>query len=214
MNSAPCVSAPSTRLRQRGFTLIELLAVIAIIGILAGILIPVVGAVRGKARAAQCLSNMRQIGLAMNLYADENKDSFPRRYGDSTNGADETKTWMWKLAPYVGMSENLMGPSPLPKAAGIFVCTVFDQKAEGRVVSYGYNWHIRSTAWDYRRGALPAASRTFLVVEMRKDGEDRTRDAGDLIRRHPGNISNVLFADGHVSGLREAVESTDPRWLP
>ncbi|MEX2380793.1 MAG: prepilin-type N-terminal cleavage/methylation domain-containing protein, partial [Opitutales bacterium] len=57
--------------RQAGFTLIELLTVIAIIGILAAILIPVVSAVRAKARAAACQSNMRQVGLASSLYIFE-----------------------------------------------------------------------------------------------------------------------------------------------
>ncbi len=60
-----------------GFTLIELLTVIAIIGILAAILIPVVASVRESARRANCTSNVRQIALSSLLYAAENDDRFP-----------------------------------------------------------------------------------------------------------------------------------------
>ncbi len=63
--------------RNSAFTLIELLTVIAIIGILAGILIPVVGRVRNSARNATCISNLRQYGAALYLYAQDNKDRLP-----------------------------------------------------------------------------------------------------------------------------------------
>jgi len=62
---------------RRAFTLIELLTVIAIIGVLAGILIPVVGKVRRNARLASSASNLRQIGNAMFLYAGDNRDRLP-----------------------------------------------------------------------------------------------------------------------------------------
>lgn len=63
--------------KSRAFTLIELLTVIAIIGILAAILIPTVGAVRRTAIKAQCASNLHQFGTALNLYRNDNKDFLP-----------------------------------------------------------------------------------------------------------------------------------------
>lgn len=67
----------STRISKRGFTLIELLTVIAIIGILSAILIPVVGKVRESARRAACVSNIRQLGMAHIMIAQEyNQDRF------------------------------------------------------------------------------------------------------------------------------------------
>jgi prepilin-type N-terminal cleavage/methylation domain-containing protein len=68
--------------RRPGFTLIELMVVIAIIGILVGLLMPVIGKLRAKARETQCQNNMRQIFIAMRLYHDEfekDGDFFPPR---------------------------------------------------------------------------------------------------------------------------------------
>jgi prepilin-type N-terminal cleavage/methylation domain-containing protein/prepilin-type processing-associated H-X9-DG protein len=64
-------------MKRRGFTLIELLVVIAIIAILAAILFPVFAQARETARAAACLSNLKQVGLAVHMYAQDYDEEFP-----------------------------------------------------------------------------------------------------------------------------------------
>jgi prepilin-type N-terminal cleavage/methylation domain-containing protein/prepilin-type processing-associated H-X9-DG protein len=106
-----------------GFTLIELLTVIAIIGILAAILIPTVGRVRESARAANCSSNLRQIGLALKLYADDNKGFLPEASrpfdaarGDTGGGT--TVPWGKALGPYLPRR----GATTSAQEHPVFVC--------------------------------------------------------------------------------------------
>lgn len=75
---------------SRGFTLIELLVVIAIIAILAAMLLPALGSAKEKARRIKCMNNLRQVGLAMVMYANENNDRLPNS-GNAGGG------WLWDL---------------------------------------------------------------------------------------------------------------------
>jgi prepilin-type N-terminal cleavage/methylation domain-containing protein/prepilin-type processing-associated H-X9-DG protein len=85
---------PETRRSAKAFTLIELLVVIAIIAILAAILLPVLAAAKKRAQAIQCLSNTKQIGMALIIYTGDNSDYLPPI--DTTyNGGTESQKNLW-----------------------------------------------------------------------------------------------------------------------
>ncbi len=92
--------------RKTGFTLIELLVVIAIIAILAAILFPVFAQAREKARATACLSNMKQIGLASNMYLQDYDEQMPIGYyyyeGPGFPAGYSETIWHFVISPYMG----------------------------------------------------------------------------------------------------------------
>jgi prepilin-type N-terminal cleavage/methylation domain-containing protein/prepilin-type processing-associated H-X9-DG protein len=108
-----------TRSMRRGFTLIELLVVIAIIAILAAILFPVFAQAREKSRGAACLSNLKQMGLAWMMYAQDYDEEFP--FADPAPDANGgTCQQMKDRGSFGGWIGNLL--LPYSKNVNIFTC--------------------------------------------------------------------------------------------
>ena len=104
-------------MKRNGFTLIELLVVIAIIAILAAILFPVFAQAREKAKQTQCLSNIKQMGLATNMYCDDNDGGFPAVYDDESDvnqdGRLDRQVWADKILPFT-KSRNIFACPSMP----------------------------------------------------------------------------------------------------
>jgi prepilin-type N-terminal cleavage/methylation domain-containing protein len=106
---AGCKCAMKTRRlsrSSRGFTLIELLVVIAIIAILAALLLPALSSAKQKAWTTSCNSNLHQLGLAMRMFADDNRELYPESgrdiYWGQSDGTTGKPSWMEQIFSYVG----------------------------------------------------------------------------------------------------------------
>ncbi len=98
---------PINQPRRSAFTLIELLVVISIIALLVAILLPALQGARKAGENVQCLSNMKQMGVAGASYSSDNKDSYPtHEFGASGATYPIRTTWDWGLAPYLSAEHN------------------------------------------------------------------------------------------------------------
>jgi prepilin-type N-terminal cleavage/methylation domain-containing protein len=96
-------------MRRRGFTLIELLVVIAIIALLAALLFPVLASARERGRQSACSNNLKQIGGALRLYADDWDDTLPLQYG-LVRGWSNMQYWKLLIQPYLKTKEVWVCP--------------------------------------------------------------------------------------------------------
>jgi prepilin-type N-terminal cleavage/methylation domain-containing protein/prepilin-type processing-associated H-X9-DG protein len=215
---------------KRAFTLVELLVVISILGLLMAMLLPAVQAARSAARRAQCANNLRQIGLAVQQYADVHHGAFP-----ATKHNEESVSWIVTLAPFM---ENV---------DDIRLCPEDYERLEfstARTTSYAMNGFLQDPYVAYPnlpRGVsaplgmvgsfydLAATSETIVMyeagpqVEVTIDHVEAQEWFSELnlkynateqtiwnivntevaTDRHFMSVSNFLYGDGHVSAIAQ-----------
>ena len=198
---------------KRGFTLIELLVVIAIIAILAAILFPVFAKAREKARQASCASNLKQIALAMLMYAQDYDEQFVRYY--DANPA--RYAWMEKIMPYMKNSQILICPSGVgTNCQSINHPPETTKRARMGATSYSMNivrlpYSGGSFYGIYGHEALAKIEAPASMVMVGEGPCERIWGEAYIARfnahdnryaRHNGG-GNFAFCDGHVKWLKQ-----------
>lgn len=176
--------------RFTGFTLIEILVTIAIVGMLLSFLIPAIGESRERARRALCANNLRQIYVALNLYADDNEGSYPPDVlpGDPiTHRTRASSTAFSYLYPkYTDDFKILWCPSygttqdSYPRSNSLFIETNYD--------------YITNSTIDF------PAERLLALDTLNYRAENPNHE-WQSFSNHKGRGGNMLFCGGHVKWI-------------
>ncbi|MEM0964954.1 MAG: prepilin-type N-terminal cleavage/methylation domain-containing protein [Verrucomicrobiota bacterium] len=222
---------------KRGFTIIELLTVIAIIGILAAIIIPITGGMVERSNMAKSSSNLRQMHSGLELVVAEGTEYFPPSSYIPYGGQDtKYANWSWQdlVGEKLGFVERVDSPNAyvwrIDPAKSIFQNPgyelPFDPDNDITTSSYGYNYVTFGPDWWHsnpernidksppaRKVNLKDLSRTVIIAETDGNG---TADqlvwpywaAAGVNDKYNGG-GHYLFADGHVEWLEKEVVMAD-----
>ena len=185
-------------LRMLRFTLIELLVVIAIIAILAAMLLPALSKAREKARSISCVSNMKQIGLGVIMYKDDNSETYPYLGWTDDGWVPKPYNLRTELDSYVGDDKVWVCPSttfqPNDTDARCYIYNMSACIGMGNRISSSEFYVFSESKWDTGGGV---DHEQYLWPQTDAENEE-------LRLNFPhGDYSNNLFGDGHVENKRQ-----------
>ncbi len=215
-----------------GFTLIELLVVISIISLLIALLLPALGAARDAGRTAQCLSNLRMIGVTVAIYTGDNREFMPMASGyDGTSPTNDVPAWYVHFREDLGFaSKALFCPSVTPTNRYWSTPTLQFERYTGYTnahknfgVDYAMNaawrsvigdrYSLRNDQWQYpnplKFGSirnLRQPSSVLVITEASQEEYVGGGQAGRWVtfRHAQENGVNLVYFDGHAVTMSES----------
>jgi prepilin-type processing-associated H-X9-DG protein len=198
---------------KNAFTLTEVLVLLPVAALLTTMLFALSSDAKQQLQAAACLSNMRQWGLGLMLYANDYNDYFPY-VGDSASICDPSNTNAWYniIPPYLGQKSLCKlysaGTPPTPLMKGIWTCPSATNIDVTPTMSNPYfmyalnlSTHASAVLQDgFRRGRMRSPTNTILFCEEPEDNFSEALGRYDAVTRHFGG-ANFVFGDGHAGWL-------------
>lgn len=213
-----------------GFTLIELLVVVAIIGILAGILLPALAKAKEKAHRITCVSNLKQVGMAIQMYLDDNENTLPGPVWAGATASyhkNSSQELIWFIADGLGAPLPASVSPGKPVTSDVFICPGYQRRAPGLTSMVGRKCYLlnddvdpsplnRVPPFGYPVAPIAAPlklssfdtyespSSIYAITDVDKGNVNPTVSWWSDLPYQPvhGAVRNQLFFDWHVEAKR------------
>jgi prepilin-type N-terminal cleavage/methylation domain-containing protein len=177
----------------RAFSLIELLTVIGIIGILSALLLPALARAKNGARSVACIGNLHQIGLALNIYVQDNRDRLPICVG-----------YLPSQMPLLPPITTTLFPNQ--RTNQVFLCPADPSIFQQELTSYEWNFWLNGAPYSAPEWATIYTNEASVIVNTLFGGRSETPIMGDANPFHiaHGQLmgKNALYFDGRVEKAR------------